>query len=889
MGELPTTPRYWRLLRAMLPTRFAERYADQLMLTHVDRARASRAGPVRFWIGLTADVLITSFQLRTDLRAAVSTETAGRPRPGEIMSQTLRFAYRSLTRARGFSAAVILTMALGIGATATLFTLTDRLLLSAPPHVAEPEGLRRVFIHGINPFTRSTGFSESLSYPDFLDLSQVTGVQIAGRNLTEMTIGGAGFTERARIELASANYFPMLGVRPALGRFFAESDDQIGAPLVAVISHGYWQRQFGGDLDAIGASIRIGRGTYTIVGVAPEGFTGVDVDRVEAWLPLRAANATESGTGWTTSRRWYWLSAIARIEPERQSLFEAEATRAYRAGRASIRNNDEGAQVVLASIIGGRGPEASNEARVVPALAGLALMVLLLCCANVANLVLARGVRRRRTFAIQAAVGLSRSRLVALSMMEVTLLALAGGILGLLLTRVATPVLFRTLLPTAAVPGGMSLRLAAFLAGAIGMAAILAGIAPAFRSTRVDAFEALRFTREGRQGSSVRRMLLLVQAALCAFLLVGAGMFVRSLHSARHVDMGVDLSTLVVQLELTDGSRFGDAVAQAAYVPLERVRALPTVASASLTSIPHFYGNWGVTILTDRDSLPSTVRGPFFYGAGGEYFETIGLQVIRGRPLADSDDRVGAAPVAVVSTSLGNLAFGSDDPIGRCLYVNTRARCTTVVGIVEDALPSVRAEAPNHNLYLPPHHPDAGLLASGTMLVRARGDIATTGREVQRAVLESGADVRMVEVRRLATFLDHELRSWQLGSALLTAFGLLALLVAVAGIFSSLSFDVAQRRFELALRAALGASAGDLVRTSAIRSVAICCAGCILGLAMASTLSVRAAPLLFRVSPLEPWVIGNVLAVMATAILAAAAIPAWRALRSDPKVAMESE
>jgi predicted permease len=518
----------------------------------------------------------------------------------------------------------------------------------------------------------------------------------------------------------------------------------------------------------------------------------------------------------------------------------------------------------------------------------LALMVLLLCCANVANLVLARGVRRRRTFAIQAAVGLSRGRLVALSMMEVMLLALAGGILGLLLTKAATPVLFRTLLPTAAVPGGLSLRLAAFLAVAIGTAAVLAGIAPALRSTRVDAFEALRFTRESRHGSSVRRVLLFVQAALCAFLLVGAGMFLRSLEAARDVDMGVDLSTLVVQLEMTDGSRFGNAVAQAAYVPLERVRALPTVASASLTSIPHFFGNWGVTLLTDRDSIPSTVRGPFFYGAGGQYFETIGLRVIRGRPLADSDDRVGAAPVAVVSTSLGHLAFGNDDPIGRCLYVNTRARCTTVVGVVEGALPSVRAEAPNHNLYLPPHHPDAGLLASGTMLVRARGDIETTGREVQRAVLESGANVRMVEVKRLATFLDHELRSWQLGSALLTAFGLLALLVAVAGIFSSLSFDVAQRRFELALRAALGASAGDLVRTSAIRSVAICCVGCILGLAMASTLSVRAAPLLFRVSPLEPWVIGNVLAVMAIAISAAAAIPAWRALRSDPKVAMES-
>jgi predicted permease len=879
----------WRLLRAVLPARFAERYADQLLLAHVDRARMTGAGPMRFWVGLAADVFITTAQLRTDRRAVPVAAAGRRLSHGEFMLHTLRFAFRSLARARGFSAAVILTMALGIGSTATLFTLTDRLLLSAPPHVAEPEGLRRVFVHGIQPFTRSLGFSETLTYPDFVDLSLVPGMQIAGRNLTEMTIGDRGRTERARIEFATASYFPILGVRPVLGRFLTEHDDQIGAPLAAVLSYGYWQRQFGGDPDAIGELIRVGRGSYTIVGVAPSGFTGVDVDRVEAWLPLRAANATESGTGWTTSRRWYWISAIARIEPERQPSVEAAATRAYRLGRESIRNDDRSANVVLASVIGGRGPEATNEARIVPALGGLALMVLLLCCANVANLFLARGVQRRRTFAIQTAVGLSRSRLVAVSMAEVTLLALAGGIIGLMVTNIATPVLFRTLLPTAAVPASTSLRLAAFLAMAIGTAAIIAGLAPALRSTRVDAFEALRFTRESRHGSSVRRSLLFAQAALCAFLLVGAGMFLRSFQAARELDMGVDLSTLVVQLELADGSRFGDAVAQAAYMPLERVRALPSVASASLTSIPHFYGNWGVTLMKDGDSVPNTARGPFFYGAGGQYFETIGLPILRGRPLADADDREGAAPVAVVSNGLARLVYGTADPVGRCLNVNSRDRCTTVVGVAEDALPAVRADSPNYNLYLPPHHPDAGLLASGTIVVRARGDIATTAREVQRAVLESGVDIRMVEVKPLAAFLDHQLRAWRLGSTLLTAFGALALLVAVAGIFSSLSFDVAQRRFELSVRAALGASAGALIRTSALRSLAVCGAGVVLGLSLATALSVRAASLLFHVSPLEPWVLGNVLAVMTFAIIAAAAIPAWRALRSDPKIAMESE
>lgn len=889
MPDGPEHSRLWRLLRALLPARFAARYADQLLLTHVERARATGAGRLHFWLRLTSDVLITAGQLRSDRARLPVAAPNRRTSPGATMHHTFRFAFRSLTRARGFSAAVIFALALGIGATATLFTLTDRLLLSAPPHVSEPEALRRVFVHGIGPFTRQQGFSATLAYPDLLDLSQVAGMQLAGRSLTEMTIGDVGQTERARVELASANYFPLLGVRPALGRFYNEGEDQIGAPLVAVLSHGYWQRRFGGDTAIIGESIRIGRGTYTIVGVAPAGFTGIDVDRVETWLPLRAANATESSTGWVTSRRWYWVSAIARIDPARQAHLEAQATRAYRLGRASVPDEDPNARVVLASVIGGRGPEASDEARVAPALAGLALMVLLLCCANVANLVLARGVRRRRTVAIQTAIGLSRSRLVALSMAEVILLAVVGGVAGLGITKVATPLLFRTLLPTAAIPESMSLRLAAFLAVAIGSAAVLAGLAPALRSTRVDAFEALRFARETRHGSSVRATLLFTQAALCAFLLVGAGMFVRSLQQARTLDMGVDLSTLVVQMELADGARFGNAVAQASYAALDPVRALPSVATASLTSIPYFYGKWGVTLMTEQDSIPSGARGPVYYGAAGQYFETVGLRVLRGRSLADSDDRAGAAPVAVLSNSLARLAFGDADPLGRCVYVGSRARCTTVVGVVEDVRPSVRVALPNHSIYLPPRHPDSDLLGAGTMLVRARGDAATTMREVQRAVTESNANIRLVEVKPLAAFLDHELRSWRLGSTLLTAFGALALVVAIAGIFSTLTFEVAQRRFELALRAALGASTNALVRTATLHSLAVCGAGIVAGLALASALSAQAAPLLFHVSPLEPRVILNVLTLMVIAIGAATAIPAWRALKADPKAAMGSE
>jgi predicted permease len=704
-----------------------------------------------------------------------------------------------------------------------------------------------------------------------------------------MTIGEAARSERARVVLASASFFPTLGVRPAHGRFFTEAEDKIGAPLVAVIGDAYWRTSLGGDSAAIGKILRAGKGSYTIIGIAPPGFTGVGVDRIDIWLPMRAANAVESGTRWATSRRWWWISAIARIDPARETATAAAATLAYRAGRAEVPNEDARAEIVLASIIGGRGPDASQEARVAPALAGLAIMVLLLSCANVANLMLARGIQRRRQLAIQTAIGMSRRRLLSQAMIEIGLLAGVGGALALAITRLATPLLFRWLLPTTAVPGGVSLRLATFMVLTVAATTLFAGMLPALQSARIDAFEALRFAREARRGATARQTLLFVQACLCAFLLVGAGMFLRSLERARAVDLGVDPTTLTVQLELMDGSRFGTAVAEASYDPLNRIRALPSVASAAVTSMPHFFGNWGVTLWTKRDSIPSGARGPFYYGAGGKYFETIGLRILRGRGLTDDDDRVGAAPVAVVSESLARLVFPGVDAVGECLYVEERTRCTQVVGMVEDALPAIRAEAPNYNLYLPPHHPDAGAIGAGTIVVRPRAGALTTINEIRTATLASRTDIRLAEVKPLGSFLDWQFRSWRLGAALLTAFGALAILVAVAGIFSALAFDVAQRRFELAVRSALGASAAALVRTSTARALMVCGAGTVAGVALAAILSTRVGELLFRVSPVDARVHLPVLTLMLVAIGLAGAVPAWRAVRADPRGALQDQ
>jgi predicted permease len=888
MAEFNRRSRAWRVLRALLPSDFAQRYGDDLLETHVARARKRGSGSLRLYFDVALDVVMTAAQLRFQSRSPSGVTT--RTRSGDTMRHTLRYAFVSLSRAKAFSVTVVVALALGIAATATLFTLTDRLLLSPSDDLARPEELRRIVVHTISPFTKQLAFQAALSYPDYLDLEKVEGFNaVAAFSPGSLTIGEAGRSQAARVERASASYFPTLGVHPYRGRFFVDDEDRIGAPPVAVLSHTYWQTHFGSDETAIGKTLRIGKGVYTIVGIAPPGFSGVNIDRVDAWLPLITSQAIESGTDWTTARNWYWFAAIARIDPSKEARTVAEATSSYRRGRSALRGADTAARVMLTSIIGSRGPVPIEEARVAPALTGLALMVLLLSCANVANLVLARGIQRRRTFAIQTAIGLSRGRLLVQSTAEIGILALIGGVLALAITTVAIPVLFTALLPNATVPHVLSLRLAMAMVAIVSATAVIAGLVPTLRSTRIDAFEALRFTRESRGGTSVRQGLLFAQALLCAFLLVGAGMFVLSLDRARQLDLGVDTAALTVQLELMNGSRGGDAVAAASYAPLEQIRALPGVTAAAVTSIPHFYGHWGVTLSTARDSIPDFGNGPFYYGAGGEYFEAIGLRILEGRALTDDDDRTGAAPVAVVSRSLARRAFGAASPIGQCLYVESKQkRCTQVVGVAEDALPSVRAERPSDILYLPPHHPDVEL-AAGTLVVRARGDVPGIIENIRTATQSSRSDIRRVEVRPVSSYLEAQLRSWHLGATLLTAFGGLAVLVAIAGIFSALSFEVAQRRFELAVRSALGASAPALIRTSTARALVMCGSGAVIGLVLAALLASRLSRLLFHVSPLEARVFVPVIALMIVAIILATAIPAYRALRSDPRNALQAQ
>jgi putative ABC transport system permease protein len=863
----------WHILRRLLPRWYADRYSSELLQTHLDGATPG------FWWRLTTDVVLTSIQLRI----------AGEREP---MRALIGQAARGLARTPGFTMTVVLTLGLGIGATLTLFMVLDRLLLSPPAHVVNAHDVRRVLVHGVNPFSKTLGYTAALSYPDYRDLGGVHGFeQIAAFGMRKLTLGTGANSQSIQVELTSASYFPLLGVRPALGRFYQEEDDRIGsAEPTAVLGHAFWRSRFGGDSAVIGHRLRLGKGTYTVTGVAPRDFTGVNLTQIDVWLPMLPAQEIETGShDWADATRWYWLSALVRLPDGSDGVAAtAEATARYVNGRRAVQGQDLNARIHLSPIMAAQGPIPSHEVSVARALGALALVVLLIACANVANLLLARGVQRRRYLAIQQAIGLSRGGLVKQLMVESLLLASAAGVIAVVFTVRITPLLFRTLIPDAAMAMTGGLRLAIVTSTlAIGVT-ILIGLMPSLRSSQFDVLEALRSRRETRRGVALRRGLVFVQAALCALLLVGAAMFVNSLQRASRLDMGVDTDALAVDFELENGTRWGTEVNDVAYAALQRLRQSPLVQSAAVTSLPQFQGNLGITIETEGGVVENTGRGPFFYTASGQYFETVGLRIMRGRGLTDEDDRTKAA-VAVLSQSLARAAFGSEDVLGRCIYVESKQKlCTRVVGVVEDALPTIKATEPNLNLYFPIHHPADEGAQGGSVIIRTRGT-APKMEEIRGIARSAAPGIRLVSVSPLSGFLEHELRPWRLGAVLLTAFGILAMLVAAAGVYSLLSFDVVQRRYELGVRAAVGANATQLVRDATARSLIVMAGGTVTGLVLSAFAADAAADLLFGVSPTEVSVYAVVAVVLALVAICAAALPAWRAARLEPRIALQAE
>ena len=808
----------------------------------------------------------------------------------------LRYSLRQLRRSPGFTASVIVTLGLGLGANAAMFELLDRLLLRPPAHVYEPAQVRRVYLH----LPEDNGFAtvSEISYKRLTELQQAaaTAIDLAGMVQNPFVAGEGEETREIRGAVVSPNFFPMLGVRPHLGRFIDSGD--IGAQQV-VLGFDWWRSAYGSDSGVIGRTIRLGTGRFTIVGIAPPDFTGVELSTVDAWLPVLAARAiwTHLPPEWTNEHSFSFLSLVGRL---RDGVSASQAADRLGAAYRQSLETQGGPDAVGAARSGARlypallqrGPERNDDTRVALWLGAVAFLVLLLACTNVANLLLARAVDRQGEVAVRLALGVSRGRLVRQLLLETAILAVAGAVAGLALAQVTERALRVLLLGgTAVADRGVDPRTMLFAMAMAVLACLLSGLGPSWFATRTDLRAMLSAAGRGiRRSSRFRTALLVTQTALSTVLLIGAGLFVRSLAAAQSTRLGYDADRLVIMtLRNRSTERLPGGTAAFYRELATRARALPGVVSAATTMQVPFSisGNTHIAV----PGIDSVERlGSFrLNGIGDQYFETTGTRIIRGRAL-NSDDRRGTPLVMVVSDSMARTLWPGRDAIGQCVKVGGPTfPCSEVVGVAENVHQYEIRQESSLQYWFPESQEQGGNSGAFGVLVRVDGDPSRLAPALRRALLPSLPGALHLTVRPLGTSVERALRPWRLGATMFTAFGALGLLIAMVGLFSALAYAVSQRRREFGVRVALGARSGGIVRMVLGQGLRFAIMGLAIGLAIALVAGGQLAPLLFGVGPRDPLVtLGVALALGVTAILAGL-IPAWRASRVDPADALRSE
>jgi putative ABC transport system permease protein len=811
--------------------------------------------------------------------------------------QDLRYAARGLIRRPGFTGAAVLCLAIGIGANATMFGIVDALLLRPPAGVSDPGNLLWINSQRTTPL----GFKEmsGLSYPDYAAFSGSPGIRAAAayHMKTEVFEGDAN-ARQINALIVTPTFMPLLGVRPAVGRFFATGEDQPAAQPLVVLGYEFWQAQFAGDANIIGRTLRIGTTIYTAIGVAPRGFNGVERARVDVFLPTAAGFSTPSIF---TTRGTTWLTMLARLEPgvRRDGVAEALDTVYHRGdGGARVRIAN---RIVVASPTGIAAMHDAVEVKNATLsiwLAAVAGIVLLIACANVASLLLTRAARRRREIAVRLALGVGRARLVRMLMTESLLLAAIGGGAGLLLAHWGGSI-FRTSLVTKADVGvsAFSVRVLVVTLMATVVTGLACGVAPAVQATRPDLTVALKSGE--REGSSVHGRvlgaLLVGQVALTLVLLVSAALFVRSLRNLDILDLGFDVQQLL-RARVTVGAGSSPAEAdELVHQLLERTRSLPGVERAALATAGPFGNGMMLPVTIPGRARDSTVTTPGISAVTPEFFAALGVRLRRGR-LFTPADRLGGQLVAIVNEEMARRSWAGSDPLGKCIKVGGDAMpCTTVVGVVANTRQgnitrqSIQYERIREGYYVPLEQQPVPKRVGhfGVMLyVRASsngGSLLPAVRRTMQAVIPAAP---LPDVAAFSTLLEPQIRPWRLGVMMFGLFGVIALALALVGLYGVLAFNVSQRTREIGVRVALGAGRRDVHRLVLGQGLRLSALGVGVGLVAALTIGRGLAAIVFGVSPRDPVVLGTVSAAMLLVAALASYLPAVRATRIDPMEAL---
>jgi predicted permease len=821
----------------------------------------------------------------------------------EALWQDATYTLRDLRRNPSFTIGVTLTLALGIGANAAMFSLIDRLLFRPPPFMVDPSTVQQVYMYRTSQGKESGTGGQYARYADMARYS-TTFSRFAGVSLENLAVGIGEGTRVRNVAVVSAAFFGFFDAPPVLGRYFTSSEDTPADPApVAVLSHALWTTQFGARRDVLGATLRIDAVEYTIIGVAPEGFVGLWPYRPPvAFVPLATYGRSEGPPDWaTTYGHSFGIDPIVRLEPNVTiAQASADLTNALRRSyQAQYEGSPTGApldelrpRAVAASVLAERGPEPSRALRPARWLAGVTVIVLLIAAANVANLLLARAIRRRREIALRLALGVSRRRLVGQLLTEGVILALVGGAAGVVLAVWGGRVLSATFLPgtepVSIITDARTLVFSGLVALGVGL---VTGMAPMAQLARTSLVADLKAgPREGTHGRSrLRTSLLLLQSALSVVLLVGAGLFVQSLRNVRNVRLGFDAdSVLVVELEMRDVRLDSAATVALRFRLLEAAKGVPGVSHASLRESIPFAGMSSYPFRVEGiDSVRSL--GEFHLNSvSPEHFAVMGTRILRGRGF-ESADREHTRLVLVVGQSMANVLWPGQDAVGRCIRVglDSLPPCRYVVGVAEDIhSESIEPESKLFFYYMPALQWKP---QEGGLFVRTRVDPTTTAEPLRRALQREMPGTAFVTVKPLGNIVSAKMRSWIVGATLFTAFGVLALVLAAVGLYSVIAYNVTQRKHELGVRLALGAGRMRVVRIVVMESVRIALAGVALGGMVAWAAGNSIGPLLFDQSPHDGIVFGTVTVVLVCVAIVASWVPALRAARLDPTTALEAD
>ncbi|MEO8429933.1 MAG: ABC transporter permease [Acidobacteriota bacterium] len=833
--------------------------------------------------------------------------------------QDLKYAVRTLTKSPAFSAIAIATLALGIGANAAIFALVDRVMLRALP-VRDPGEL--VLMRSPGPTSGhiwSDGDNAaSFSHPMYRNLAARGGIAFSGVLAEfpfEASLSAGGQTERARGELVSGSYFPLLGVAPSVGRVLSVDDDLApGARPVAVLSHGYWSRRFGNDPAVLNKTIVVNGSPLTVVGVARAGFSGIQPGRpADVFVPIMMkAQMTPFWNGLDDPKD-YWLQLVGRLKPGMsRERAETAIQTVYRPllqdlspqmteMNAAERQRFEARRLVLQPGSVGRTQLRSGFGTPLLSLMGMVALVLLIACSNLAGLLAARGAARQKEYGIRLAIGASRMQLVRQSIVECLLYSVLGGALGLLVAGWTLHALM------SAFPADADLRLVAAeidprvlgFAALVSLAAgLLFGISPALRAARLDPARTLAGQGRGTVSASgdilrFRRWLVTGQVALTLVLLVVAGLFVDSLRNLGRVELGFKPDHVVGFSIDPSGSGYAPArTAALARSVSERVAALPGVSSVSAAELATMTGDdWGSDVTVDgaRPSAPGESDRVRRNGIGPDYFATLGIPLVAGREFAWRDDA--ASPrVAVVNESFARRYFGAKNPVGASLAFGGGTRKSPpveIIGVVRDSKASEVVEKDQRFAYTP--YLQDPRLDSLTFYVRSRQEPGGLASSLRGVVKGLDPDLPVFGVKTLTAQIEDSLVTSRLIVFLSAAFGGLAALLAAIGIYGVLAFAVAQRRQEIAVRVALGADP-PAVRRMILREVArFLWIGAAIGIPAAYALGRAVSSILYGVGAAEPRVFAAGIALMAIVALAAAYPPAIRAARTNAIDALRNE